>query len=57
MHEELLKGKYPAKTHAKKVGDYLKSNGGKDGIIYLEGQKTQMIEVGILLRLCDQTLQ
>ncbi|KAI9737007.1 MAG: hypothetical protein M1834_000596 [Cirrosporium novae-zelandiae] len=39
--EDILKGKYPAKAHAKKVSEYLKAT---DGVIYLEGQKTRMIE-------------
>lgn len=44
--ENILKRKYPAKEHAKKVTDWIKSHGGHgDGIIYLEGQKTRMIEV------------
>ena len=43
--EESLKGKYPAKAHAAKVAAYLKSKDpSADGLIYLEGQKTRMIE-------------
>ena len=43
--DDILKGKYPAKAHAKKVVHYLLSKGAaSDGIIYLEGQKTRMIE-------------
>ncbi|KAI9803296.1 MAG: hypothetical protein M1825_002087 [Sarcosagium campestre] len=42
---EELKGKYPAKSHAKRVVEYLKSKSQDvKGIIYLEGQKTKMIE-------------
>jgi len=44
--EDVLKGKYPAKAHAKKVAEYIKSKGGDiTGTLYLEGQKTRMIEV------------
>ena len=44
-YEAVLKGKYPAKTHAKKVADYLKDKGhNTDGIIYLEGQKSGLME-------------
>lgn len=39
-----LAGKYPAKSHAKRVADHLKSLGYGDGIIYLEAQKTRLIE-------------
>jgi Xaa-Pro dipeptidase len=40
-----LKGKYPAKAHAKKVVDYLKSkDANTNGVLYLEGQKTRMLE-------------
>ena len=43
--EEVLKGKYPAKAHAVKVTAYLKSQDpSADGLIYLEGQKTRMID-------------
>lgn len=39
-------GKYPAKTHARKVAEEIKKNGGnEDGVIYLEAQKTHMVEV------------
>ena len=43
----ILKQKYPAKAHAKKVVEYIKSNGEdvSGSVIYLEGQKTQMNEV------------
>ncbi|KAH0555867.1 hypothetical protein GP486_006185, partial [Trichoglossum hirsutum] len=38
-------GKYPAKAHAEKVAAYIKSKEpNADGVIYLEGQKTRMIE-------------
>ena len=43
--DEILAGKYPAKAHAAKVAAYLRNNHpNADGIIYLEGQKTRMIE-------------
>jgi len=44
-YDTILKAKYPAKAHAKKVVEYLKSNNaGLEGVLYLEGQKTRMIE-------------
>lgn len=44
--ERILKSKYPAKAHAKRVADYLTKHGGdRKGVIYLESQKTRMIEV------------
>jgi Xaa-Pro dipeptidase len=43
-------GKYPAKAHARRVAEFIASNGGPtDGIIYLEAQKTAMVEVGFVL--------
>ena len=40
-----LKGKYPAKSHAKRVASFLQAAGHpKEGIIYLESQKTRLIE-------------
>lgn len=43
--EKILQGKYPAKEHAKRVADLIRKHGGGDGgIVYLEGQKTRMIE-------------
>lgn len=43
--DAVLKGKYPAKSHAKRVAKYLLANGkSKDSILYLEGQKTRMLE-------------
>lgn len=42
---DILQDKYPAKAHAKKVATYLLSQGAApDSVIYLEGQKTRMIE-------------
>lgn len=43
--EETLKGKYPAKAHCQRVAQYLLDQGlAHDGVIYLEAQKTQMVE-------------
>jgi hypothetical protein len=40
-----LEGKYPAKDHAKRVADHIRASGfGPDGLIYLESQKTRLIE-------------
>lgn len=45
-YEDVLKGKYPAKEHAKKVKEWLVSKGGdKNGTIYLEAQKQKLNEV------------
>lgn len=44
-NEEVLTGKYPAKAHAAKVVAYLRlKESNVNGLIYLEGQKTRMIE-------------
>ncbi|OJJ50448.1 hypothetical protein ASPZODRAFT_57249 [Penicilliopsis zonata CBS 506.65] len=41
----ILEGKYPAKAHARRVAQYLRSQGhAGSGLIYLEAQKTRMIE-------------
>lgn len=43
--DNILAGKYPAKAHAAEVAAYLKSkHPDADGVIYLEGQKTRLIE-------------
>jgi Xaa-Pro dipeptidase len=43
--ESVLAGKYPAKAHARRVVEYIrKTNPNATGVLYLEGQKTQMIE-------------
>ncbi|EEH08670.1 prolidase [Histoplasma capsulatum G186AR] len=43
--DRVLAGKYPAKAHAKRVAARIRELGyGESGVIYLEGQKTQMIE-------------
>ncbi|KKY14583.1 putative prolidase [Phaeomoniella chlamydospora] len=41
-----LNGKYPAKAHAKRVAEFIAAAGagGRDGVIYLESQKTHMNE-------------
>ena len=47
-YEEVLKGKYPAKAHAKKVAEWIIDKGGdKNGTIYLEAQKQKLNEVCI----------
>jgi hypothetical protein len=43
--ETMLAGKYPAKAHAKRVVEWMrKTNPDVKGVLYLEGQKTRMIE-------------
>jgi Xaa-Pro dipeptidase len=43
--EAVLTGKYPAKEHARRVAEYIKKkNPDSTGVLYLEGQKTRMIE-------------
>lgn len=43
--DTILAGKYPAKAHARRVAEYLRARGHDgDGIIYLEAQKTRLIE-------------
>ncbi|KAL8782243.1 MAG: hypothetical protein Q9213_005573, partial [Squamulea squamosa] len=47
QQDSTLKGKYPAKAHCAKVADYLQAksaNATRNGVIYLEGQKTVLIE-------------
>jgi Xaa-Pro dipeptidase len=49
-YDEVLKGKYPAKEHARKVAKWIIDKGGdKKGTIYLEAQKQKLQEVCI----CD----
>ena len=44
------KGKYPAKSHCRRVAKWLAENGGpKEGVIYLEGQALGIHEVGFQL--------
>lgn len=48
-YEDILKGKYPAKAHAKKVAEWIVAKGGdKTGTIYLEAQKSRLLEVCLL---------
>ncbi|PYH95358.1 putative Xaa-Pro aminopeptidase pepP [Aspergillus ellipticus CBS 707.79] len=43
--DSILAGKYPAKAHARRVAERLHASGyGRHGIIYLEAQKTRLIE-------------
>lgn len=43
--DSILAGKYPAKDHARRVVDYIKKRRpDTQGVLYLEGQKTRMIE-------------
>ncbi|CRK27715.1 hypothetical protein BN1708_014934, partial [Verticillium longisporum] len=44
-YETILKGKYPAKDHAKRVADHIRSKiPGANGILYLEGRHTKLEE-------------
>jgi len=44
--EQILRSKYPAKSHARRVAEWIVKNGGDaNGVIYLESQKTRMNEV------------
>lgn len=48
-YEEALKGKYPGKTHAKKVVEYIRSKiPNATGVIYVEAKKAKLHED------CDQ---
>ena len=41
----ILAGKYPAKAHARRVVEWMKKKDPSvSGVLYLEGQKTRMIE-------------
>ena len=43
--DSVLMGKYPAKAHARRVVEYIKkSKPDAQGVLYLEGQKTIMME-------------
>lgn len=47
QQDSILKGKYPAKAHCAKVAGYLQTksaNAAGKAVIYLEGQKTILIE-------------
>lgn len=41
---EILATKYPAKAHARRVAESLQTRHGEVGVIYLEAQKTRLIE-------------
>lgn len=41
---EILATKYPAKAHARRVAESLQARHGEVGVIYLEAQKTRLIE-------------
>jgi Xaa-Pro dipeptidase len=46
-YETVLKGKYPAKAHAKRVVEYIRSKSSGDvstGILYLESRATKLLE-------------
>jgi len=44
-YETILKGKYPAKAHAKRVADYIRERVPEaSGVLYLESRATKMIE-------------
>lgn len=43
--ESVLQGKYPAKAHARRVVAWMReSRSDVTGLLYLEGQKTRMLE-------------
>jgi Xaa-Pro dipeptidase len=45
VEPEILRSRYPAKEHARKVAKYIIENGGKlNGLIYLEAQKLRYNE-------------
>jgi Xaa-Pro dipeptidase len=45
LTDTTLKQKYPAKAHCQRVAKYLTDQGlSRDGIVYLEAQKTHMVE-------------
>jgi Xaa-Pro dipeptidase len=57
-YDEVLKGKYPARAHAKKVADWMIAKGGdKTGTIYLEAQKAKLLEVGPFVERVQQAAQ
>lgn len=46
--DNVPQGKYPAKAHAKRVAEYIFEHGGGDkGVIYLEAQKSKVVEVSL----------
>lgn len=43
--EDVLKGKYPAKAHARRVAEAIRERvPGAKGVLYLEGRMTEMQE-------------
>jgi Xaa-Pro dipeptidase len=42
--DEILATKYPAKAHARRVAQVLQDKHGDAGVVYLEAQKTRLIE-------------
>lgn len=42
--DTILAGKYPAKAHARRVAETLRARHGVVGAIYLEAQRTRLIE-------------
>lgn len=46
VNTDILKGKYPAKAHARRVVAYLREQGTKvdSGVLYLESAKTKIQE-------------
>jgi hypothetical protein len=43
--DKVLAGKYPAKAHARRVVDYIRrKEPNATGVLYLEGQKTKLLE-------------
>jgi Xaa-Pro dipeptidase len=56
-YDEVLKGKYPAKAHARKVAKWIIEKGGDEkGTIYLEAQKQKLNEVCIIQSVQNQEL-
>jgi Xaa-Pro dipeptidase len=46
VEPEILRSKYPAKEHARRVARWIIEHGGKkNGVIYLEAQKLRYNEV------------
>ena len=44
-YNSILKGKYPAKQHVKRVVDYIRSKvPDASGVLYLEGRMTKLLE-------------
>lgn len=44
-YDKILRGKYPAKEHAKRVSDYIRQKvPDATGVLYLEGRATKLIE-------------